>query len=256
MRTVEDIVSEATAVVDAARKGNIVLRVLGGVGVFMHSPSAASVAGLRRQYGDVDFCGLGRQAPDIARLALSLGYEPNRRFNALHGRQRLMFVDPRTGCHVDIFLDRCHMCHDIDLRKRLHLDPPTLTPADLMLTKLQIVQLNKKDIQDVAALLLDHALGPGPDEIDGSYVAGVCSVDWGLHHTVSKNVQAIIGWLGDLGLDCLQASTVEERVAALLKLLADTPKTLKWKARATIGERLPWYELPEDPTRGDRREQG
>lgn len=24
------------------------------------------------------------------------------------------------------------------------------------------------------------------------------------------------------------------------------PKSLKWRARAKIGRRIPWYELPED----------
>ena len=58
------------------------------------------------------------------------------------------------------------MCHRLDLRSRLHIAGPALNPADLLLTKLQIVELNRKDAIDMIALLLAHPLGA--DGIDAA----------------------------------------------------------------------------------------
>jgi len=32
----------------------------------------------------------------------------------------------------------------------------------------------------------------------------------------------------------------------LLELAVETPKSMKWKLRANVGERVRWYELPEE----------
>ena len=36
-----------------------------------------------------------------------------------------------------------------------------------------------------------------------------------------------------------------ERVTLLKKMIEDAPKSLGWKMRARVGERVQWYELPE-----------
>lgn len=72
------------------------------------------------------------------------------------------------------------MCHRIDLRGRLELQPFTLSLADLVLQKLQIVDLNRKDNVDVIALLAEHELnGEGPETVDTSYVSALLAGDWG-----------------------------------------------------------------------------
>jgi hypothetical protein len=69
---------------------------------------------------------------------------------------------------VDVFLGEFKMCHRLDLDDRLGVDHPALPAADLLLTKLQVLELNRKDVTDVAALLTTHKLDerdePGSDQ--------------------------------------------------------------------------------------------
>ena len=84
------------------------------------------------------------------------------------------------------------MCHELDFEKRLELDERTLTLADLLLSKLQIVRMTEKDLKDIYALVNDHRLEPNPnghEAIDVSRVADVCSNDWGWYRTVKGNVE-------------------------------------------------------------------
>src|SRR2546428_4731026 len=84
------------------------------------------------------------------------------------------------------------MCHAIDLRDRLHEPEGVLTPADLLLTKMQIVKLNAKDLTDIVALLLDHPVGAGDGEvINAPYVARLLGRDWGFYRNLQLNMDRI-----------------------------------------------------------------
>ena len=50
------------------------------------------------------------------------------------------------------------------------MEPLTIPLAELFLTKAQIVQMNRKDVLDLLALLLDHEVGPGDAETINSDV--------------------------------------------------------------------------------------
>ncbi|MBA2682484.1 MAG: hypothetical protein H0U76_29340, partial [Ktedonobacteraceae bacterium] len=146
---------------------------------------------------------------------------------------------------VDIFIDKMHMCHTIDFRERLSLDPRTLSLSDLLLTKLQIVEINEKDILDVIALLCDHEIVTREPGIDAGYIAGLTAHDWGLQKTLELNLQKI----RQVALEQSFPEHVVQRIDALLAVLAARPKSLGWKARALVGERVQWYELPEETRR-------
>src|SRR5256886_7569394 len=138
---------------------------------------------LQRSYPDLDFFGRGKQGREIRKLFLDLGYEPNQRFNALHGATRLIFEDGKNQMVVDIFLDVFRMCHTLHLGDRLSLDDYTIPISDLLLTKLQVVEINEKDIRDLIAILKDHDLvdqiAPGDKEvIDAGYISSLCADDW------------------------------------------------------------------------------
>ncbi|MFQ6001868.1 MAG: hypothetical protein ACE5LG_09425, partial [Anaerolineae bacterium] len=145
---------EARRVIDAARERGVYLRVIGGLAVKLHCPSATHRE-LSRTYGDLDCVGYRSQREEISRLLEDLGYEPNRRFNALQGHRRLLFENPELGFDVDVFLDVFPMCHELNFLHRLELDEYTVPVADLLLSKLQVVQLNEKDIKDTYALIED-----------------------------------------------------------------------------------------------------
>jgi len=153
-----DIVAEARQVLAACAARGVSARLIGGLAVALHEHTATPPE-LRRAYADIDIV-IGRKEGRGAKKALTgLGYTPNDRFNALRGDRRLLFYDTANGRQLDVFVGTFAMCHTLDLSGRLALHPDTLCVADLVLTKLQIVEINTKDLVDAAQLLRNHQLG-------------------------------------------------------------------------------------------------
>jgi hypothetical protein len=174
----------------------------------------------------------------------SLGYQGEQRFNLLNGHQRLLYLDGVNGRQVDIFLDRMKMCHVIELAGRLSHNGPTLTPADLLLSKLQVFEVNMKDLVDTTALLLDHSIADHDDDaINAIYLAKLTADDWGLYRTVQLNVKRVRDAARQLDVD---GDQVDRRLDELWSRIEAQPKSLKWKLRARVGDRKAWYELPEE----------
>jgi hypothetical protein len=247
------IADEARRVLNEAKSRGVVLRLFGGVAVKHHCPSA-SHRELQRNYPDLDFFGTKKQGRMIRKLLVDLGYQPNQRFNALHGETRLIYDDTVNGRSVDVFLETFKMCHNLPIGKRLTLDEFTISITDLLLTKLQIVETNEKDIRDLTAILRDHEVGntvtPSEREvIDAGYIASLCSNDWGLQKTITVTLKKIPTYLSRYGLDPASQQLVEARIEKLLGEIDKAPKSLKWRLRESIGERKRWYELPEVPIR-------
>jgi hypothetical protein len=161
----------------------------------------------------------------------------------------LLFVDPATGKHVDVFLDRFEMCHALDFGERLALFPLTLSPSDLMLTKLQVAQMTENDVRDVAALCVEVEEPIAPSWIDGDYLAQILGGDWGWWKTVTDNFDVVRDALPGIGLDDSSLRRSIEVLTALGDVARDCPKSRRWKLRARIGTRLPWREEPEAPQR-------
>jgi hypothetical protein len=247
------VTDEARRVVDEATSRGIVLRLFGGVAVRFHCPSATHRS-LQRSYPDLDFFGTGKQSRMIKKLLLDLGYEPNQRFNALHGATRLIFEDSKNHRVVDVFLDIFKMCHTLYLGDRLTLDDYTIPISDLLLTKLQVVEINEKDIRDLIAILRDHEVvdnaSPGENEvIDAGYVSSLCTDDWGLCKTLSLTLRKLLTFLSKYELELEANQILETRIGGLLHAIETVPKSFKWKLRDKVGEKKRWYDLPEVPIR-------
>src|SRR5229473_6381924 len=170
---ITDITEEAVRIIEAARAEGVPLRLLGGLAIYFQCPSAKSDQRLSRPYKDMDFATLGKWSAKTRALFAKLGYTGNKSFNALHGHQRLLFWDDQHERQIDIFIDRMQMCHIIDFRSRLQLDQRTLSLPDLLLTKLQIVEINEKDIIDVIALFYDHDITSNEQGKHADYIAGL-----------------------------------------------------------------------------------
>jgi hypothetical protein len=241
-----DLFAETRRILDSARERQVVLRLVGGLAVFFSSPSAQKVS-LRRSYGDADFVGKGSETRKLKNLFSDLGYSPREAFNAIQGGKRLIFNDLSNDRRVDIFQDYFEMCHKFDLRGRLTLMEETIPMADLLATKLQVVQINDKDYRDILALLVDHELGEkdGGGMINTSHVAKLCSDDWGVYKTFTLTLGKVLGNLDRYGLDDADRTLAKSRAQRLLELIEAAPKSLKWRARASVGERIRWYETPE-----------
>jgi hypothetical protein len=228
------LLAEGVAVADSMAERGLTVRLLGGAGIFEHCPRALR-DGPYRELADIDAITTQSDAREVAGALAERGYEPEARFNAMHGDRRQIHRGPAGK--LDLFVDVFEMCHVVDLRDRLDLEPRTLTVADLLLTKLQIVELNAKDAQDLRALLLEHDLGEGPgDHVDVAYLSSVLAADWGLWRTVTGTLGALAGLHGD----------VAGRAGALVEAFAAAPKNRGWRLRARVGERKRWYELPDE----------
>ena len=209
----------------------------------MHSPSAQRPP-LRRRYGDLDYAMPSRDRKRVLAFFPALGYEANERFNLMQGDRRLYFYDAANGRQVDVFIDVMRMSHVIDLRGRLDHAGPCASPSDLLLSKLQIYEVNRKDLVDVTALLLDHTIAEKNDDaVDAGYVARLAAEDWGLYRTLQTNVEKLGATLDDLEVD---RALVRTRLDELWAVVEAQPKPLKWRMRAQIGDRMRWYELPEE----------
>jgi hypothetical protein len=241
-----DIIHETHRVIDAAAKNGIVLRLFGGIAIRFHCPSATHRS-LERKYADIDFMGLRKETREMKRLFAELGYVPRERFNALQGDKRLIFNDIENGRRVDIFLEIFEMCHRFDFKSRLSLDHPTIPLADLLATKLQVVEITEREYRDIMALVNDHEVGDldKPETINGAYLAELCSDDWGIYKTFSVNISNILAALPQYGLGAESKDTVQNRLRDIQNRLENAPKSLRWKLRAKVGEKVQWYELPE-----------
>jgi hypothetical protein len=242
LRTADEIEAEARRLVAAAAGAGVAMRLIGGLAVRVHCPGHPFSG--ERDYRDVDFVTASRLL-DVARVFEDRSYEPFTRFNALHGHSRAIFYGPGDGLKADVFLGRFTMCHELPLFERLDVDPLTVPLAELLLTKLQIVRMNAKDVLDVGALLAEHPVGDGDAEtIHGDRIALICSRDWGLYHTVDLSLQRLLAELGRLPER--DAPTVRERVCELQRRIEAHEKTRRWRLRARVGERVQWYEDPDE----------
>lgn len=244
METLSDPVAEGRRIVEAAAERGVPLRALGGVAVAMTCPSSHRPP-LARSYADIDLATTGSAKDRVVEMLESLGYAGDREFNVLHGHRRLYFWDERAQRQVDVFVEEANLCHRIELGRRLELVPLTLSPADLALLKLQVVETNEKDYLDLCAIFADHDFTTDDSGIDLPYIAELASANWGLWRTlgiVSEHTERFA-----LALPGFEArGEVAAKLRRLRAELDSAPKSRAWKLRARIGDRKRWYELPEE----------
>jgi len=232
--------------VAAAEEQGVHLRLLGGIAVKAVCPSAADIT-LPPDGLDLDLAVYGRQRRALDEVLEGVGYEPHRRFNALYGHRRLKYSESEQGLTLDVFVDTFRMCHQLPFADRLELHDETLPLADLLLSKLQIVQMGEKDLRDIYAILYDYELGTGSEanKVDTDFITSICGDDWGWYKTVTLNIEKSI----DLAHDFLpdqQTEVYVSRAGQLREMVESAPKSLRWQARARIGEARRWYDLPEE----------
>ena len=237
-------ISEHDVITAIAAEGGVA-RLLGGRAI--HAVCGESLpATLRRRSLDIDFVISQTSRKALKAAMAQLGCAPEQEFNLLNGKERMIFHAGDTK--IDIFIGVFRMCHTLQLSHRLELHPFTLSPADLLLTNLQVFHAERKDLSDIAALLLSCGLGPEEaGAIDSAYIAKLLGNDWGFWRTATGTLKT----LQERRLEICGAAGLAEALAAhvseLLVELETAPKSLSWRMRALIGERTPWYELPEEP---------
>jgi hypothetical protein len=243
LRGGDELLAAAMDIIGSAAAAGTTMRLLGGIAVYQLAPSARG-GPLARSYHDYDVVVPPRQGAAAARVFRDAGYSEDQHFNALHGAHRMIFAAP-GGFVVDVLVGTFQMCHRLDLGRGLPGEGLTVHAADLLLTKLQIVQIEEKDLLDATALLLDLPTDSAAAGIDvGRFVAPLAG-DWGFYHTVDRNLPRLVAFARDR-LGGGQAETVAASAAQLQQAMEAAPKSLKWKMRAKVGEKVTWYELPEE----------
>jgi hypothetical protein len=236
---------EARRIIAAAEAASCTLRVSGGVAIALACPSALATP-LARTYADIDLFGTRRGASQITELLQSLGYQPDVEFNALQGARRLSFWDPANGRPIDVFLDVFEMCHRLDLSERVKIAGLTMPISDLLVTKLQVMETNEKDLRDSLALLADHPLTKDDGGIDVPYIVELTAQDWGLWRTITLVAAKVDAFAQQLPGFEDRRDLVHERLEELKATIEAAPKSRSWRIRARVGERKRRYELPEE----------
>ncbi|MGQ9587086.1 MAG: hypothetical protein ACUVT7_01715 [Thermoplasmata archaeon] len=243
----EDVFVAAGDILEEAKRRGIVVRLLGGSAIRMRCPNAHADPALNRKVPDIDLICRKKHSKGLSQMLIEFGATPNSMFNALHGDKRMLFSDVPNSRQIDVFLDLFEMCHTFDFSKRLETDEGTLSLADLMLTKLQIIEINEKDYKDVLCLVIDHGLSEKDehDSINASYVAELCAGDWGVWRTLTRNIEWVRDFTRKLDIEPEKRELAIGRLNALLARIEKEPKSMRWKMRAKIGEKLVWYDTPD-----------
>jgi hypothetical protein len=241
--TADELLQAAADLIAAGNDAGVRIRLLGGIAVY-HLTSSSREPPLKRRYHDFDIVVPNRAGAAAGRVFDTLGYKADSYFNALHGAHRMIFRSDR-GFVVDVLVGTFQMCHRLELGNDLPEAGLAIHPSDLLLTKLQIIEIEAKDLQDSAALLSDLKVSDQPASISPERFVRPLTSDWGFFHTVERNLPRVAEY-GRTHLDRSRAEVVARSATALEQAMSEVPKSVKWKMRARIGEKVTWYELPEE----------
>jgi len=263
-RTLDDPLAEALRIIDLADQRRLVVRLMGGLA--FHAQAPTWTRRVDRAGRDIDLATRSDDRKGLSELLIGEGYTPDRQYNALYGHKQLYFVDESKGRPVDVLVDRLEMCHAFVFRDRLAVSRPTLPLAELLLTKLQIVKINHKDLLDALILLAQHPLADSADgdaegadagaAINLARITGLTSSDWGWWRTVTGNLERLRGYVetelqpGELDTGGPVRFEPLAQIRALAGAIEAAPKSTKWRLRARVGERVTWYEEPEEVGHG------
>ena len=265
LRTLQDPLAESMRIVDLADQRGLQVRLMGGMAIRAHAPYWP--ARTRRIEVDLDFATRSKDRIAFYDLLTKEGYTPDKRHNALFGNKQAYFVDVPRKRPVDVLVDSLEMCHRFEFGDRLAMSKPTLPLAELLLSKLQVVKINRKDVLDALVLLAEHPLAQDDGALDSRDGQGAINVprilsftsnDWGWWRTVTGNLDKLDQYLAteatpeDLDLNNGREILFDPKaqIAALRTAIDDAPKSTRWKLRARVGERSTWYNEPEEMGHG------
>lgn len=237
--------NEVRRIVEAGNAAGVTLRLLGSLAFQFHCPEFGFLQEkMGRAYTDIDFAGYGREAKNVRALMAGLGYGEDKEVWVVSEGGRAIFNHTALDLHVDVFYEKLDFCHVIPWAGRLEQDSPTIPLAELLLEKMQIVQINEKDVIDTIMLLLEHPLGENDREtINMKRVAKLCSEEWGLWRTATMNLNKVRQLAaGYPQLSDKQKADVAVQVEGAIAHIEAAPKSMAWRMRARVGDRVKWYK--------------
>lgn len=232
-----------------AKQFQCTIRVIGSIAFRIKAPEYSYIEYKNNRYlTDIDFVTHAKDILKVQDMFFSLGWQEDQGVLRLFGDKRRIFYHPTEDIHSDIFIDKLRFCHIIDFRKRLEIDYPTISLIDLLLEKLQIVEINKKDLVDMMILLRKYEISTDSADItsiDGAYLAKICAGNWGWWKTAKQNIQKVMDFCSEY-LQKEDAEIVIKRCEKLIHIIDQKKKTIAWKMRSLIGEKMKWYNQVEE----------
>jgi hypothetical protein len=243
----EDLLPSAVDLIQAGNARGVPLRLVGGLAVRYLTPDFPPRT---RTQQDLDFATSSDYKKKLIDYLEERGFFGDKRFNSLHGHKQ-MYFETAEGRALDVMVDKLEMCHVLDFKNRLDRMTVTLDVADLLLTKLQIVELNQKDAQDIIYLMSAYPVAEGdePGTVSTGRITSMVTEDWGWWRTVTMNLDKVRDLATGAAASLVPSGAPHDAVHQIGQVRAaidDAPKSLKWKLRAKIGDRKQWYLEPEE----------
>ncbi len=248
--SLDDPTAEARRIIMTSQQQGLILRALGGTAIglrctYANTPDSPG----HRSYSDIDLMASRKQGLQIQHFCERIGYRSDHHFNVLHGEHRLVFFDKARYRYLDVFLSSFSMGQTLNIEPRLRLHPLTISPADLLLTKIQVSTLRSKDILDLLTFFLNFEPVISPSDpgqqLDLSLIVTTCSRHWGWHTTALDNLSKLYASAYQR-LSSEQAALARERIQQTKMAIELHPKTWRWRLRSIIGRHVPWYEVAEE----------
>jgi hypothetical protein len=248
----ETYLEEARRLTEEAQKRGLILRVMGPIALHFYFPDQVGLYRRMERLGDrvftdIDYASYGKQRGKMLPFFESQGYHVEKRALMLSGGDRHIYFGDRIPM-IDVFFDKLDYNHPIDFRGRLEIHPYCVSQTDLLLQKLQIVQIGDKDLKDLMMMLLFAEVGDDDDEkVNAVYLAKLLSDDWGFYHTATGNLEKVKAAVDNVpALNANQRTNIRQDAEALLQSVEEAPKSGRWKSRAQAGTTKPWYKEVTD----------
>jgi hypothetical protein len=241
----QEFIREAKKIIAKAEEHGVFLRLIGALAFNLHCPEYNYIhEKWGRVFTDTDFVSRSEYGTVVLRLYRELGYRDDEMITTLHGASRMVFDHQKSGFHSDVFYDKLDFCHLLPLRERLEVDELTIPLAELFLEKMQIVQINEKDLVDTAMLIREHTVGNGDLEtINGAVIGRLLAADWGFWRTVTANMKKTEISLEQFDLfTAADKAEIRQKLTEIRRYIDQAPKTVAWKMRNKIGDKLKWYK--------------
>ena len=268
----DEFVKEATGLVATAQSQGVYQRIMGSLAAYIHSMDKPEIISTFKSLGrfgegkpnftDLDLIAYSKQGRQVGQIFKQLGFKPDEMVNGFFGDRRLIFYSPTGAYHVDIFLNKLEFSHTVDFGEkpgagRIELDSPTITLTDLVLEKLQIHEINRKDLIDLIIVFLGHTVSSdgvnAREAVDGDYILKILGDDWGFWYDSVANLNKVKSFAIELmkegKLTNEHVSTVNREIAKLVEMANSSSKTKRWEVRSKVGTKKPWYREVEEVVR-------
>jgi hypothetical protein len=238
-----EYIEEAIRIQTEAEKEGLRLRLLGALAFRYQCPrNTAHFEALERRITDIDFAASTSHRDRLLAFFKKQGYVVDENTLVIGGGYRYIFENAQKQKHIDVFFDQLEMCHTVLFKDRLNIDSCTISLADLLLEKMQIVEISRKDFKDTAILLLEHGIGQDDTTINMGYIGKIMSNDWGFFHTFTTNLNKLKEALAQFdNFNEKEKEIIRQRIDEILERVNSSEKSLRWKARAKIGTKMKWY---------------